>query len=485
MKKAFWLVFVIACLLIISAHGEEAGAESVRRALLIGCDAFVTQTDTTPAAAMNVERMTRMLQTDMRGYAAITQMGAGVASRAQLIDAIHAAFDEAEEGDVSLLYICTHGLYDRVSYEPLLVLSDGQTEDNISAAALRLALDGIAGHKIVILDACNSGAFIGRGVYSGEAENAFATPDYTVLTSAGAYEDSLLWSSRSLAGGSYFAQELCEGLRTYAFDLDADGSVTAKEVYKGLLESHGASAVQMYPESAGTLFYVYDPELDASGERPLSDIVLDSAVLDATEDTLFFSFTVRRPVRVQYQLIYYENGEWRFDAPQLVEDEENIEGALSPGRKERSLTLVSEEDGMPYGYVLLQIVAQEGRNAMIAASRLITVQPDAGDPQLRVWCDPSFSPRRGQELAIYVHLAFPCCLTVRVRNEEGDIVRRLSYKMPSRPIGQPTEGSFFYWDGCDSDGVPVPAGAYVIEASTRIGDTDYTGRSGWVSISDR
>ncbi|MBR5384150.1 MAG: caspase family protein [Clostridia bacterium] len=485
MKKAFWLVFVTVCLLIISAYGEEAGTEPVRRALLIGCDSFVTQTDTTPAAAMNVERMSRMLQTDMRGYAAITQISAGVASRAQLIDAIHAAFDEAEEGDVSLLYICTHGLYDRVAFEPLLVLSDGQKEDNISAAALRLALDEIAGHKIVILDACNSGAFIGRGVYSGEAENAFATPDYTVLTSAGAYEDSLLWSSRSLAGGSYFAQELCEGLRTYAFDLDADGSVTAKEVYKGLLESHGASAVQMYPESAGTVFYVYDTAQDASGERPLSDIVLDSAVLDATEDTLFFSFTVRRPVRVQYQLIYYEGGEWRFDAPQLVEDEENIEGALSPGRKERSLTLVSEEDGMPYGYVLLQVVAQEGRNAMIAASRLITVQPDAGDPQLRVWCDPSFSPRRGQELAIYVHLAFPCCLTVRVRNEEGDIVRRLSYKMPSRPIGQPTEGSFFYWDGCDADGVPVPAGAYVIEASSRVGDTEYTGRSGWVSISDR
>ena len=485
MKKILWLVFVIACLLNISAYGEETEIEPVRRALLIGCDTFVTQTETTPAASMNVERMSRMLNTDMRGYADIAQMSAGVASRAQLVDAIHTVFGEAKEGDVSLLYICTHGLYDRVSFEPLLVLSDGQKEDNISAAALRMALDEIPGHKVVILDACNSGAFIGRGAYSGEVENAFAAPEYTVLTSAGAYEDSLLWSSRSLTGGSYFAQELCEGLRTHTFDLDADGSVTAKEVYQGLLDNHGASAVQLYPESARTVFYVYDPQLDASGERPLSDIMLDSAVLDATEDTLFFSFTVRRPVRVQYQLIYYEDGEWRFDAPQLVEDEENIEGALSPGRKERSLTLVSEEDGMPYGYVLLQIVAQEGRNAMIAASRLITVQPDAGNPRLRVWCDPSFSPRRGQELGIYVHLAFPCCLTVRVRNEEGDVVRRLSYKMPSRPIGQPTEGSFFYWDGCDADGVPVPAGAYIIEASSRIGDTEYTGRSGWVSISDR
>ena len=200
MKKILWLVFVIACLLNISAYGEETEIEPVRRALLIGCDTFVTQTETTPAAAMNVERMSRMLNTDMRGYADIAQMSAGVASRAQLVDAIHTVFGEAKEGDVSLLYICTHGLYDRVSFEPLLVLSDGQKEDNISAAALRMALDEIPGHKVVILDACNSGAFIGRGAYSGEVENAFAAPEYTVLTSAGAYEDSLLWSSHSLMG---------------------------------------------------------------------------------------------------------------------------------------------------------------------------------------------------------------------------------------------------------------------------------------------
>ena len=107
MKKILWLVFVTICLLTISAYGEETKIEPVRRALLIGCDTFVTQTETTPAAAMNVERMSRMLNTDMRGYADIAQMSAGVASRTQLIDAIRTVFGEAKEGDVSLLYICT------------------------------------------------------------------------------------------------------------------------------------------------------------------------------------------------------------------------------------------------------------------------------------------------------------------------------------------------------------------------------------------
>ena len=97
MRKLLWLFLAIACLLTISAHGEETETEPVRRALLIGCDTFVTQTETTPAAAMNVERMSRMLQTDARGYADITHMSTGVASRTQLIDAIHTTFSGAKE----------------------------------------------------------------------------------------------------------------------------------------------------------------------------------------------------------------------------------------------------------------------------------------------------------------------------------------------------------------------------------------------------
>lgn len=465
-------IMLILCLLAVSRAWAQPENAAVRRALLVGCDAFITHENTAPSARMNVERMARMLQSDVRGYASVAREDQGIPDREYLAEAIRAAFEGADENDVSLIYICTHGLYDRISYEPLLVLSDGKKEESLSAAALKELLDQVPGEKIVVLDACNSGAFIGRGARGGGAENPFAGGDYLVLTSAGAYENSFLWHDRQVAGGSYFAQELCEGLRTGAFDLDADGVVTMAEACQGLLEYHGASSAQLYPLQSREALYVYDPAHPDDSERPITDLALDSAVLSEGEDTLYFSFTVQRPVRVQYQLIYYKGGQWRFDAPQIVEDQENVSGALTPGRKQRAVTLVTEDE-TPSGYVLLQIVAQEGRYAMLAGSRLIAVQPDTGDPGLMLWCSGACCAERGQELSLYVRHAFPCSFTVRILDDQGALVRRLTYKTPSRPLGERQDGSFFYWDGRDAAGQAVPAGEYTAEIACRIGEVTY------------
>ena len=470
MRMRIALLFVLC---VLACHGAWAQEDPVvRRALLVGCDAFLTHENTAPSARMNVERMARMLQSDVRGYASIVREDQGVPGVDHLRQAVQAAFAGADENDVSVLYICTHGLYDRISLEPLLVLSDGQKEESLTAQALREMLDQVPGKKIMILDACNSGAFIGRGSRGEGARNPFAGEDYRVLTSAGAYENSFLWHDREVAGGSYFSQELCEGLRTGAFDLNADGVVTLYEAWQGLLESHGASTAQAYPWQSDEAIYAYDPDRLGESERPLADIALDSAVLGGGEDTLYFSFTVTRPVRVQYQLIYFRGGQWRFDAPQIVEDQENIEGALSPGRKQRAVTLVSEDEA-PTGYVLLQIVAQEGRYAMLAGSRLIAVQPENGDPGLRLWCSGACSADAGQEATLYVRHAFPCSLTVRVLDGDGNLVRRLAYKTPSRPNGERQDGSFFYWDGRDAAGEAVPPGEYTLEVSCAVDGVTY------------
>ena len=360
-----------------------------------------------------------------------------------------------------------------MAYEPLLVLSDGRQEESLTAAALKDMLDQVPGRKIVILDACNSGAFIGRGARGAGSSNLFAGADYQVLTSAGAYENSFLWHDRQVAGGSYFAQELCEGLRSHAFDLNADGVITLGEAWQGLLECHGASTAQVYPLQSVEALYVYDVGQEAAGERPLGDITLDNAVITDGEDTLYFSFTVRRPVRVQYQIIYFRDGQWRFDSPQIVEDIENAEGALLPGRKQRAVTLVAEEAGAS-GYVLLQIVAQEGRYAMLAGSRLIAVQPESGDPRLRLWSTVRFCPALGQEMSLYARHAFPCSLSVRVLDSEGVMVRRLAYKTPSRPVGERQNGSFFYWDGKNAAGEAVPGGVYTLEVTCKLDGKVYS-----------
>ena len=463
------LCWLLSLLCLFCASAEKAESPAVCRALLVGCDVFLTHEDTSPSAALNVERMDRMLRTDARGYEKITRRDAGLADGAALQAALEEAFAGADENDVSFIYLCTHGLYDRVSLEPLLVLSDGQSENSLSAGALRELLDRVPGQKILVIDACNSGAFIGRGVRDGQ--NAFSGGDYRVLTSAGGYENSFLWRDRQQNGGRYFAQELCEGLRGRDFDFDQDGAVTLAEAHAGLLECCGASTAQASPLGDGTPIYVYDPAAADTGERPLTDILLDTNVLTGQEDTLYFSFTVRRPVRVQYQIIYYRGGQWRFDAPQIVEDAENAQGALTPGRKQRAVTLVSEDEA-PYGYALLQIVAQEGRSAMLAGSRLIAVQPESGDPGLRVRVSQD-----EREISVYVRHDFPCSLTVKALDSDGQPVRTLAYKTPSRPTGERQDGSFFHWDAADA-----PAGEYTVEVTCRVGGETYTQKSAafWV-----
>ncbi len=467
------LALLLCCLFCLSAQADDAENPVVRRALLVGCGEFLSHESITPSAALNVRRMAAALAADIRGYDAIVSVEQGVGSVQALRELMQQTFADTDDNDVSVVYFCTHGLYDRVTFQPLLVLSDGETEENLTADSLRDALDAVAGQKVLILDACNSGAFIGKGAWDTQLRNSFQSDDYQVLTSAGARENSFLWRDKDgLGGGSYFAQELCEGLRSREFDYNADGEVTLAEAYQGLLESHGASTAQCYPQQSDFVLYAYDPDLADTAERPIGAITLDSAVLSEKEDTLYFSFTVRRAVRVQYQLIYYKNGLWRFDTPQTIEDPENETGALTPGRKERSVSLLAEEDE-PYGYVLLQLVAQEGRRAMLAGSRLIAVQRDTGDPGLSIRCAASFEPHQGEELSVYVGHRFPCSLTITVRDAQGQTVRRLAYKTPSRPLSLGREASLFYWDGKNSAGEIVQAGSYIVEAACAIGEEKY------------
>lgn len=467
------LALLLCCLFCLSAQADDAENPVVRRALLVGCGEFLSHESITPSAALNVRRMAAALAADIRGYDAIVSVEQGVGSVQALRELMQQTFADTDDNDVSVVYFCTHGLYDRVTFQPLLVLSDGETEENLTADSLRDALDAVAGQKVLILDACNSGAFIGKGAWDTQLRNSFQSDDYQVLTSAGARENSFLWRDKDgLGGGSYFAQELCEGLRSREFDYNADGEVTLAEAYQGLLESHGASTAQCYPQQSDFALYAYDPDLADTAERPIGSITLDSAVLSEKEDTLYFSFTVRRAVRVQYQLIYYKNGLWRFDTPQTIEDPENETGALTPGRKERSVSLLAEEDE-PYGYVLLQLVAQEGRRAMLAGSRLIAVQRDTGDPGLSIRCAASFEPHQGEELSVYVGHRFPCSLTITLRDAQGQTVRRLAYKTPSRPLSLGREASLFYWDGKNSAGEIVQAGSYIVEAACTIGEEKY------------
>ena len=74
------LTLLLCCLLCLAARAEDAEDPVTLRALLVGCDEFLSHENIAPSAEMNVRRMANMLATDIRGYAAIVSAGQGVGS---------------------------------------------------------------------------------------------------------------------------------------------------------------------------------------------------------------------------------------------------------------------------------------------------------------------------------------------------------------------------------------------------------------------
>ena len=127
------------------------------------------------------------LFSDTRLYALVRTATNTIASVEAFEEAVRAAFQNSAEADTSVLYLSTHGIFeDHVSNADAgLLLSDGQTESLLTGKDLQRILDQVPGKKVVILDACNSGAIIGKGL-SGGADTCFLSgPEYKVLCSAG------------------------------------------------------------------------------------------------------------------------------------------------------------------------------------------------------------------------------------------------------------------------------------------------------------
>ena len=109
-----------------------------------------------------------------------------------------------------------------------------------------------AKEKLLIVDACYSGALIGRGAFAhsllpgsraqspASLETPFlADPSIHVLTSASGFESSWYYDSEGLSTGavSYFASALSSGLGLYGkpeADVNGNGEVTLEELRRYL-----------------------------------------------------------------------------------------------------------------------------------------------------------------------------------------------------------------------------------------------------------
>ena len=475
-----WLFF---CTLLLLALPSLALAG--QKALLIGVDEFVSRPSAAPSSANNVQAMQAMLESDLEPPQAIVVPDGPVTTPDQLETLIQQTFAGAGEGDVSLLYISTHGVYDPEGDDPpALLLSDGVTETRMTPERLEKAFAGIGGTKVLILDACYSGAFIGKGSASMPPIVHFLGDDFKVLTSSGALESSWYWTGGQNQGQFYFTQALVEGMSAdcgYPADQNSDGVITLSDLYQYLLLNHGASTPQVYPQRDDFALLRYDPKAAMPAAQdctPVMDVTFSGTMLDQDNRQIGIEFIVTRPTQVAYQLVYQKNGEWDFDQAQLIYDgaerflaQSSKPGAVSAGRKVRTLN-IRDMDQDSYGYVLVQVVTIDHDRLNVHAGRVICIPPATDSLDLRVEADASLCLSYGREMRVFVSHPLPCALSVAVLDQDGHTVYRLSHKQTTRP-GR-LQGSVFYWDGRLKDQTPVAPGEYTIRVTADVNGQSWT-----------
>jgi len=469
--------------LLLLAVGVPAKAqESTLRALLVACSDFITQEDLGAAISGNLHMFGSALISAEVDHLSIEDGTIGTVQA--LGTAIADAFCEAEEDDLSIFYLCTHGvLSSSDDGQVYLLLGDGKTESPLSAQNLYDLLCGIQGEKLLILDACHSGALIGRGQPEAgmlpgahSADPGFLTPflrdsSMHVLTSSSGSESSWYYDSERLSSGavSYFASAISSGLGLYGSaeaDVSGDGAVSLAELHRYLSVAVPSSSSQLLSTRADSI--LLPVAQNAMLSRPLAGFSYGTSLLYSDDPTLEFSFTVtREDTSVQYRLVDYTGGSWDWDNARTFLDEGDDSSALlGIGRKSRALSLedVLEDEG---GFLMLQVFSVHENEVQLCSERLIAMQPKTAQSELTLLCRGELHQPGLEELPIDVKISTPAELTVSIHNSDGELVRRLAASHLTRPC---TDGlSHFYWDGRDTLGNPVENGSYTIAAETRIG----------------
>jgi len=185
-----------------------------------------------------------------------------LATKSNILQGIANIFSEADYNDVSYFYFSGHGIRDEYTSTSYLC----PTEINyfsplisfISVNELETALSAIPGTKVVFLDTCHSGGFIGKGAgeiqtseeelesFNDEVINVFSlaeykglltTNEYKVLTSCHYYEECMELAPTT--PGDFdpfgvFTMGLCDGcgyFGDYPADTNLDTRVSLQEVY--------------------------------------------------------------------------------------------------------------------------------------------------------------------------------------------------------------------------------------------------------------
>jgi len=191
------------------------------------------------------------------GFSTINCLKDWQATKSAILQGIASTFSEADNYDVSYFYYSGHG-YRKEDTSYICPADSTSIFSLISVDELENALSDIPGTKVVILDTCHSGGFIGKGEreitisqeelesFNDEVINAFfqaeykgllTTNQYKVLTSCHYYQ-VCLGLSPAIPGTfdpyGVFTMGLCKGCGYYGIypaDTNLDTKVSLQEAY--------------------------------------------------------------------------------------------------------------------------------------------------------------------------------------------------------------------------------------------------------------
>jgi len=238
----------------------------VYRALCVGVGDYIYGDDNDlPGPPYDVDRMIQIFNQCQFGplnteFSTINYLKDWQATKSNILQGIASTFSGADNNDVSYFYFSGHGAYGEGFSTSYICPADtdGSISSVISVDELESALSAIPGTKVVTLDSCFSGGFIGKGKeeitisqeelesFNGEVINVFSqaeskglltTNQYKVLASCHYYQSS--WEIYPVVPGAFdpfgvFNMALCEGcgyFGSYPADTNLDTKVSLQEAY--------------------------------------------------------------------------------------------------------------------------------------------------------------------------------------------------------------------------------------------------------------
>jgi len=258
--------------------------EIVYRALCVGVGDYIEGDDNDLSAPpYDVDKIRQILQqcrfgTSNTTFSNISYLKDWQATKSNILQSISSAFSGADDNDVSYFYFSGHGSsLGNISY---ICPADATSfaDSAISVNELESALSAIPGTKVVFLDSCYSGGFIGKAIdttsaskeklesFNDEVITVFSqaqpkglltTDQYRVLTSCHYYQTCLEIYPEEGNPFGVFTMALCNGFgysSSYPADTNLDTKVSLQEAYlyvQNWVFSYGIiQDVQVYPNNS-------------------------------------------------------------------------------------------------------------------------------------------------------------------------------------------------------------------------------------------